>query len=64
MRTIEDMIVFMALFFVALAMFGSSMFMLQNNVSYGGEHFIEETFKNSFFLDLLWNQYMISLGEF
>ena len=62
-NTIENIKVFIVLFFIGLAMFGSSMFMLQNNMEYGGEQFIKPTF-DIFLIDLVLDQYMLSLGEF
>ena len=49
-NTLVDIEYFLVLFVIGLAMFGSSMFMLQNNISYGGETFIKPTF-NNFLID-------------
>ena len=63
-KTFGDTASFMILFFIALAMFGSSIFMLQSNQEYGKqEELIKPVFGN-YFIDLLLNQYLLGLGEF
>ena len=53
----------MILFCIALAMYGSSMNMLQNNVAYQGEDLISPV-TNNYFVDLVLGQYLLSLGDF
>ena len=53
----------MILFCVTLAMFGSAMYMLQLNIHNPNDALIEEIF-GVFFLDIMINQYLLSLGEF
>ena len=63
-KTLQDTGYFMILLMVTLAMFGSSIFMLQNNKDYGKEEdLINPVFGNTF-LDSMLNQYLLGLGEF
>ena len=62
-KTLFDIRVFIILFLVGLAMFGSSIFMLHNNYSDDNTDLLPSIFGN-FFVDILFNQYMLSLGEF
>ena len=60
-KTLSDIGTFTILFIVGLAMFGSAMLMIQNNdkdTELIGSHF------NHWFVDLVLNQYLLSLGEF
>lgn len=61
--TFSDMSSFMLLFLTGLAMFGSSMYMLQLS-SQSSKDTIIESNVDHFFLDSLINQYLIALGEF
>lgn len=61
--TVKDIGYFMVLFLVALAMVGSSMYMLQSNRTDGEEDIIRPVFK-VWILDLLLNQYLLGLGMF
>lgn len=58
-----DMSSFMLLFFTGMAMFGSSMYMLQLSSTSQIDTVIKAQIGH-FFLDTLVNQYLISLGEF
>ena len=60
-KTISDIGTFIVLFLVGLAMFGSAMFMLQNNDT-NTELIVKHL--NHFLLDLVLDQYLLSLGEF
>ena len=65
MRTLYDTIPFMILLIVALAMIGSAMYSLQLNVDQeANSNDVVEPVFNFFIFDMLYNQYMLSLGEF
>ena len=64
-RTFVDIVQFMILFIIALAMIGSAMFALERSYDFGEEpdRIIDNTF-DYFFIDFVYNQYMLALGEF
>lgn len=62
-ETIYDIRYFMLIFIVALSMFGTPMYMLQLNRN-DENAIVEETFGGLWPINLLYNQYMLSLGEF
>ena len=65
-KTLYDIRVFIIIFIVTLAMFGSSMFMLQSNATVLvelGKNLVDHYF-NFFLVDLVLNQYLLSLGDF
>ena len=64
LKTFEDIIGFLILLIIALAMFGSAMFALQYSQGAVNEHQIIEPVFNLFFVDMIYNQYMLALGEF
>ena len=64
-QTLEDMWSFVLIYAVGLAMVGSSMYVMQMSVVGAQENsYIVENVTSHFFLDSLYNQYMLSLGEF
>lgn len=62
-ETIYDIRYFMVIFVIALAMFGMPMYMLQLNRS-DENPVVNEVFGEIWPLNMLYNQYMLSLGEF
>ena len=65
-KTLYDIRVFIIIFIVTLAMFGSSMFMLQSNATVLvelGKNLVDHYF-NFFLVDMVLNQYLLSLGDF
>lgn len=65
-KTLKDIRVFIIIFLVALAMFGSSMFFLQCNATVIldlGDNLVDSFF-NFFLIDMVLNQYLLSLGDF
>ena len=61
--TFNDLTSFMLLFLTGLAMFGSSMYMLQLS-STSRDDSVIDSLLGHFFLDSLVNQYLLGLGEF
>lgn len=61
--TLTEIWSFMIIFICALASFGCAMYMLQLNNKKEGESVMPNVFGH-FLFDSLWNQYMLSLGEF
>ena len=64
-KTFQDIVQFMILFFIALAMIGSAMYALELSFDYGenSDRIVDNTF-DYFILNFLYNQYMLALGEF
>ena len=62
-ETIYDIRHFFIIFVVALFMFGTPMYILQLNRDEDNA-VVEETLGSSWILNALYNQYMLSLGEF
>lgn len=62
-ETIYDIRYFMLILMVALAMFGTPMYMLQLNRTEDNA-LVDEVFGSIWPLNLIYNQYMLSLGEF
>jgi hypothetical protein len=62
-ETFADIGYFFIIFLFALAAIGSAMYMLQLNQAQGAGDIVEAVFGH-FFMDLIYNQYMMSLGEF
>lgn len=62
-ETIYDIRWFILIFFCALSSFGCSLYMLQFNVPQGQNDVLPEVF-GQFIIDVFYNQYMLSLGEF
>ena len=63
-KTFVDIIEFMVLFLIALAMVGSAMYALQYAQGPVNENVVIEPIFGFFFFDLIYNQYMLALGEF
>ena len=62
-ETIIEILSFALIFITCLAMFGTFMYFLQLNQTQNGNEIVENKFDH-FFLDILYNQFMLSLGEF
>ena len=62
-RTFIDIVQFLVLFIIALSMIGSAMYALEQGTSEGDSNIIEPVF-NFFYFDAIYNQYLLSLGEF
>ena len=64
-KTFTDIVQFMILFLIALAMIGSAMYALERSFDFGEspDRIVDNTF-DFFILDLVYNQYMLALGEF
>ena len=62
-ETIIEILSFALIFITCLAMFGTFMYFLQLNQEKNGKEIVENKFDH-FFLDILYNQFMLSLGEF
>ena len=62
-ETFVDIGYFMIIFIMALITSGSAMYMLQLNQVEGKADIVESVFSH-FFIDSIYNQYMMSLGEF
>ena len=62
-ETISDILYFMIIFVAALWMFGNTMYMLQLNKDSDADDIVTGTFGH-FMIDSLYNQYLLSLGEF
>ena len=64
-KTFTDIVQFMILFLIALGMIGSAMYALEIAFDFGenSDRIVENKF-NFFILDMLYNQYMLALGEF
>ena len=62
-ETIYDILYFMIIFAAALWMFGNTMYMLQLNKDSDSADIVNPTFGH-FMVDSLYNQYLLSLGEF
>ena len=63
-KTFVDVVEFMILFMIALAMIGSAMYALEYSQGPVHENQVIEPVFDFFFLNMIYNQYMLALGEF